>query len=528
MKEQNDHRNTGTERLSERRSGNSTICTKEPETRQVELISNNVRQCNLQDGVSSFCCDCNSNVCVQCEKIHGSHQTIKVCEGSRLVKTNMSKNVKQLRNMILYANVVMKDMDSYLDKLDVHLAEITSEVMERALMLPEGCQNISDALINDIKAEHDIETDRVRNKISEFEQFVASAKSLFISCENMTNSTDDAFVTAKGSGLIKSVKGLIAELPEPLKDRCLYVLTPVPKVTDDQTLTAEQIAGEFSKVSVPWRIEVKRTGSFKPDSLNARFVTTMCPANDEDVWVVWQWGPQIHLVDKNGNVKKTISVGVKVDDICTHGDTLVVSSHEAKCIKILDNNHEVIKTISMDLVPRGVMFNDSNELVTCCVQNLHHKKGDTSTVMVTNVEREEQTELPCREHLVQPWRVAVNVNDDICVSDRNKGQVLIFDHEGTLKTSYSGPDNDTRHALAPHAIVCDKYGQILIVDYTNHTVHVLDPLGRFRGFLIMDTELEKRAIFMGTSSPFAITVDSVGDVWVGNKFGYLTVLKYCV
>ena len=488
--------------------------------------SNSSSTCERHESVLVYCTECTYIVCGQCEKKHALHHQLKLSDASKLTKGRMNIETTQVKNLIRYANIVIKDLHIYLEKLSASLTDITNQVLQRSAGAPEEHDLLTDSLLNDVQTENDTETNRIRNKITEFDEFIASAKNKVVSFENLMNAVDDTYVITKGNCLLKGTSSLMASLPNCPKERCMYVISPLSPQSDGKEHTTEELVGQLSKIKVPWRIEVKRTGSFRPDSVSSRFVTTMCPADDELVWVVWQWGPGIQLVDKEGTVKETVDVGCKVDDICTHNDTLIVSSHESKSIKILDKNHEIIQTINTEKVPRGVYPVSSKELIVCCVENLHHRKGDTSSLLRVNINSGTVQELPCSEHLIQPWRVAVNVNGDICVSDRNKGCVLIFDIEGNLKASYSGPDTSTRHPFAPHAICCDRYGQIFVVDYTNHTVHVLDPMGRFRGFLIMDTELEKRAIFMGTSSPFSVTIDSVGDVWVGNKFGYLTVLHY--
>ncbi|KAL4223657.1 hypothetical protein ACF0H5_017125 [Mactra antiquata] len=531
MKEQCENRNMGN--CKEGNSNNSDDTKgvlKENVKWQNKSNTNSSTKCDLHDSVYLFCLDCRNIVCGQCENIHSSHTMVKVSDASRATKLKLKAEIPALKNLIRFANLVIKDLNSYLEKLEALLAEIISDIIARSANLPEGGDILTTTLISDIQEVHNGETNRIKNKISEFDQFVSSAKTAVINCDNLANAIDDSYVIVKGNAELANASHIKGSLPMCLLERSIYILTPVPEPKGGETLPPEQMLGEFTVANVPWRIEVKRIASLRPEAVaSSRFVTTMCSAGDEHAWVCWQWGPKVHMVDKEGNVKQTIDAGCKVDDICTNNGSLVLTSHEAKCIKIYETtSFELIKTIEIEKVPRGTYFASDNELVVCCVQNLHHRNGDVSAVAKVNTQTSEAKELPCGEHLIQPWRVAVNVNGDICVSDRNKGCVLILDSEGKVKTSYSGPETTTRHPFAPHAVCCDKFGQIFVVDYTNHTVHVLDPLGRFRGFLIMDTELEKRAIFMGTSSPFSITMDTAGDVWVGNKFGYLTILKYLI
>jgi len=487
-----------------------------------------------ENGTLMFCYNCHHIVNGQSEDDHTNHETVKVKEAAMIYKVRLSAAVLKVRGLIRYSHIVIKDLESYLEKIAACMAELTAEVLKRASLIPAEADIVVQAVIGDIQNEHQSENDRIREKLQEFEKFVGSAKGIAIKCDHLSNVKDDRTVLTEGRKQLTYVLSLEKSLPVCPVERSLYMLTPVIQPPEGQELPPERLIGEFSKVLVPWRLEVKRTASFRPEAVaSARFVTTMCPAENGQVWVVWQWGPLIHKVDKKGNVVKAVDAGSKVDDICTDKDgNLVVACHEAKCIKFFNSNFEVEKTISMEKVPRGLQIFSRNELVVCCVQNLHHRNGDISNVLKLRTDSDNVTSPNVNElniaddTLIQPWRVAVNINGDVCVSDRNKGSVIIFDPQGEIKATYSGPETSTRHAFAPHGISCDNYGQIFVVDYTNHTVHVLDSLGRFRGFLIMDSELEKKAIFMGTSSPFSITIDSEGDIWVGNKFGYLTVLKY--
>lgn len=485
--------------------------------------------CEQHEGSEMFCADCHEFACGQCNNSHNTHQVMKLTEASAYFRKQLTAGSLRVRTLIRYANIVVNDLNSNIEKLSANLSEIVTDINQRAEALPPGGEVALEALLADVAQEQTTETERLCAKIAEFEEFITKAKRVAATLDSLTNASDDQ-ILSKIDLVLSSFTNIENALPASPVERALHILTVPQEPTEGHTLSPEEILGEFCKANVPWRIEVKRTGSFRPEAVGStRFVTTMCAAQDEMVWVVWQWGPQVHLVDKEGNVKQTFNAGVKVDDICTDRDgNLVVSCHEAKCIKVLDSNHQEKKTIQMDKVPRGIFTNAKNETIACCVQNLHHRNGDISNVVKIKPDYETKKELSFGDRLIQPWRVAINMNGDICVSDRNKGCVEIFDSDGNFKASYSGPDMSTRHAFAPHGISCDKYGQIFVVDYTNHTVHVLDPLGRFRGFLIMDTELEKRAIFMGTSSPFSIAIDTAGDVWVGNKFGYLTVLKYFV
>ncbi|KAL3873039.1 hypothetical protein ACJMK2_036201 [Sinanodonta woodiana] len=436
------------------------------------------------------------------------------CYIAEKCKQDLQSEIEVAKRYVQYLNYIHRDLTSYLDKTEINIAQIKQEIESQAELL--------DSTERDIDEERKRETNRINERILAVENALKKINDEVDIVTNTLESLNSTTVIDEAPALLKKLRNIVNLLPLLPSDRYIYTLLPTWRSAAEN----ERI---FDSVHVPWRVEVKRIASFKPkECASDRFVTSLCPVSESEAWVVWHWGPQIHLVNKDGELKKTVDTGCKVDDISVDFDgNLVLSCFETKCLKRLDENYEVKQVIQLELVPRGFRFTSLDEIVVCCVQNIHHRNGDTCSLLKINAENDNVvSEIGDPTQFIQPWRIAININGDICVSDRNKGTVSIFDPRGKLKTTYCGPKDGTRHAFAPHALCCDSFGQIFVVDYSNHTVHVLDPLGRFRGFMIMDTELEKRAIFMGTSSPFSIGIDKMGHLWVGNKYGYITILKY--
>ncbi|KAK3582875.1 hypothetical protein CHS0354_012487 [Potamilus streckersoni] len=62
-------------------------------------------------------------------------------------------------------------------------------------------------------------------------------------------------------------------------------------------------------------------------------------------------------------------------------------------------------------------------------------------------------------------------------------------------------------AFDPRGITCDRYGHIIVSDYSNHSVHMLDKHGRFLCYLVTEAD--------GIIGPTSVAVDSNGLLWVG-------------
>lgn len=123
-----------------------------------------------------------------------------------------------------------------------------------------------------------------------------------------------------------------------------------------------------------------------------------------------------------------------------------------------------------------------------------------------------------------PFRIAININGDICVSDYGDGTrgVTIMQKDGNIKCLYRGPPTgiDGDQPFLPHGIVCDENGHILVSDWNNDCVHVLDRDGNFLLNLIGKKD--------GLEGPNALGLDKRGYLWVGDSHGVVRIFKYSV
>ena len=123
-----------------------------------------------------------------------------------------------------------------------------------------------------------------------------------------------------------------------------------------------------------------------------------------------------------------------------------------------------------------------------------------------------------------PFRIAVNVNGDICVSDYGDGTrgVTLLYKDGRVKCWYKGPPPSMAldQPFLPHGICCDDDGHILVADWNNDCIHVLDADGNFLLHLVNHRD--------GIEGPNAVAVDRRGYLWVGDSHGVVRVYKYNV
>ncbi|XP_052677256.1 uncharacterized protein LOC128158443 isoform X3 [Crassostrea angulata] len=114
-----------------------------------------------------------------------------------------------------------------------------------------------------------------------------------------------------------------------------------------------------------------------------------------------------------------------------------------------------------------------------------------------------------------PHYITENINGDVCVSDYNKGAVVVVDKSGQHRFSYT----DQESVFNPYGICTDVLGHILVCDEFSDTVHLLDQDGQFLSLLLTQKQW--------VDNPRSVCVDDENNIWVG-KFlsNTVTVYKY--
>nr|XP_022312179.1 tripartite motif-containing protein 3-like [Crassostrea virginica] len=110
-----------------------------------------------------------------------------------------------------------------------------------------------------------------------------------------------------------------------------------------------------------------------------------------------------------------------------------------------------------------------------------------------------------------------NNNGDVCVSDLNADTVVVVDKTGRIRFRYDGTPARRENSLDPRGIVTDALSQIIVADFNNNCLHILDQNGQF--LRCVDV--------CGLEGPSGLSVDSEGRLWVGSwNSGEIKVIEY--
>lgn len=110
-----------------------------------------------------------------------------------------------------------------------------------------------------------------------------------------------------------------------------------------------------------------------------------------------------------------------------------------------------------------------------------------------------------------PAYLAKNINGDLCVSDNNQCVIVVKDKE--LRFKYTGID---QHGFTPYGICTDSLKQILIVDSSSRSIHIINEEGELLRMITLSENLKE---------PRGLCIDKRGNCLVGT-YGLILMYKY--
>ena len=460
--------------------------------------------CHEHDGKECilWCQTCGKAVCVDCVTTsHHGHRFTKIETVLREKRESLQKELKNLES---------KDLKEWQDLLK-EAQKVTSDFLDQ---------------VNGIEKE----IDRRAKEFPKREAFEKYKKQL----NKMKTLNLDILHKQERSvkdGLEK-VKQEIKEYENRLRSSNTEILLEHKDAKRDTKETLPTISGVILPILAESYIDIKSltemldkltvdkaTQGFSPPSIliskpsvQSKFVTeTSCPSmtcsTSGQAWVVRDL-KKLQLVDKHGSAKDTIHTDFDFNHMAlsTRGDILLTDTSN-NSIKSISPNKTVKTLCELPCRPWGL----------CCLQS-----GDIivtfygeGRVVIYSISGEFIKELE-KKLFGRPYRVAQStINSDLYISDTEAAKVLVLDKDYKVRYSYNGPEN--RASFSPRDLCTDKVRHVLITDYYNNSVHILDRDGRFLQYLLTRAQ--------GLSRPMTIDVDNEGKAWVGELSG-VKVLRY--
>ncbi|XP_055997484.1 uncharacterized protein LOC125646466 [Ostrea edulis] len=256
-------------------------------------------------------------------------------------------------------------------------------------------------------------------------------------------------------------------------------------------------------------------------------VHAVAPISDTEAWVCCGWGSkEIGLYHTSGEKKVTVKLDINVNHIVlTKSGDLLVSSYNGQTIKRVDQTLKVSTFADLTFFSRGMTLTD-DDCVYVCGAERKGSSGPTSEDNRRNVIAKYSldgslvSDLTISPH--DAHRITLTVDNKICFSDyekSNKRQIVLMDENGLELCKYAGPPRHEQESpFYPLDLTCDHYGHIIVSDWNNDCVHLMNKNTDFLQFLVEKGE--------GIENPNALAIDREGRLWVGNATGVVRVYNY--
>ena len=203
----------------------------------------------------------------------------------------------------------------------------------------------------------------------------------------------------------------------------------------------------------------------------------------------------------------------------TRGRGLVYSDYNSKTVNIIrDGKSQTLITTPQGWTPEKLCCSRSRDILV----HVNGHQGNNKIIRYEgkNIKQEISKEgqgNPIFKDGFYSLFMSENNNGDVCVSDLNANTVVVVDKTGIVRFRYDGTPARKEIIFGPAGIVTDALSQIIVTDYKNNCLYILDQNGHF--LRCVDD--------CGLDGPVELSVDSEGRLWVGlGKSGEVKVIEY--
>eukprot|EP00105_Crassostrea_gigas_P007410 XP_011421640.1 PREDICTED: uncharacterized protein LOC105324280 [Crassostrea gigas] len=473
----------------------------------------------------AMCQQCQIQVCIKCcigpHKNHNLKAIAKIVEKLKLniqneteeIRNNLipnsQKKVLDIENRIIiltteYAkleqererirNIWLKEVEDLFDKVGSYITTMRDENLSTLTahkkQIEEGIQEMiktveeNNEILKSNKATHAL------NYISKHEEYEYAFVPLNANVEYPT-----LVANALGKELNIKIGNLRATLSQTLE----------PAVQDNVLLTKEKTT--LKKPKVVASISTR----YKP-------LHRVACVEENEAWVSGDT-KTITRLDVQKYVKETVATNCHrfTNDISvtTQGD-LIYSDYENKTVNIVrEGKTEALFTTPPGWHPCNLFATKAGDILVNISRGLKNKilrhQGEDISQEIENNDLGKSIFAEGSYSLY----LTENSHGDVCVSDLNARSVISVARSGRVRFRYKGASR--KRSFDPQCIVTDSLNQIIVTDYSNDCLHMLDQTGQF--MRVFNNH--------GLVAPCGLSIDSAGRLWVGLLHtGNIKVIQY--
>lgn len=444
-----------------------------------------------------FCQVCNRALCPKCLalKIHKNHELVEISSAieSRLAtleketeeleqsfEPGYEKIILELKTLLLLQEKCHTEIKEHMEKqgqrlrqaLDTMIETYTKQEEENKERDIEDCTNLISKMENNLEA---------IKQLVEFNKNIIKSKNVHVLTHISKNETFREFpalfeLTAStfSSGKIipEQLQKMFGELSNSIRKNKepQSIISKISLLADRDCLKTPEIIRRWEtglKVSPKVCCLHKSKKCFVRSGVNIK-----CFDNKGQLLGIHVLKPENHFL---------IDISVTSDNHLVYSDNRERSISKFKNIE--DNNTERIITL-----------NGWKPLALCC-----SSKDDLLVTMQTDDEKENKVvryegskaiqEIQYKNQNIalysNPLFICENTNFDICVSDWDQSSVVVVDSSGEFMFAYIGNRELRRYKnkFSPRGLACDALQHILVSDFLNNIIHIVNHNGHFLRFI---------------------------------------------
>ncbi|XP_065944792.1 uncharacterized protein [Magallana gigas] len=447
-----------------------------------------------QNDCSAYCKTCDAPICMLCVSIkHKSHEM-----------SELSDKMEELLKVISRENDRLQSSKHELQRILDHTTKLLSSIPlvyqlrkdevtargEKWIKLIEKTVKKLHQELDDMQKEHEVVLQKQKKELEEMIRKV----------DDMNAKTTKLHKAKK----VKEIQSFVSVIQNQkiMSEVSQYSLPNFYEYKIDEhlgnKLKEKALSGRILS-DIPTVTSVIDTGFPASEKLNNRLYV-MAVTVDNKVWMGGE-STELKLFDIQGHLHHTVSITYKGMYLCMYNKQVVYSDKDDKAVKMISDTDTVVTMFTTgDWQPYGVTSAASGDLLVCL------RKDDQSKVVryssTGTVLQEIQYDSQCQPLYKRVMYIAENVNGDIIVTDLEKNAVIAVDRLGIFRYSYSVQDSDFK-ALS---VATDSVGHVIVTDYYDDKIHILDRDGRFLGYIIPEG---------GIKRPRAVCILGDGEMIVG-------------